>query len=50
MRLGFTSIPLMYLASTFKTRFLTLIGYALRERKAQNKPYSLAVKNRIHSC
>ena len=39
-RLGFTSIPLMYLASTSTTKFLTLIRYALRECNAQNSPYS----------
>ena len=40
VKLGFASIPLMYLASTSTTRFLTPIRYALRERKAWNRPYS----------
>ena len=42
VRSGFASIPLMYLASTSTTKFLTLIRYALRERKAWNRPYSLS--------
>ena len=42
VRSGFTSIPLMYLASTSTTKFLTLIRYALSERNAWNRPYSLS--------
>ena len=45
MRLGFASIPLMYLTSTSTTKFLTLIRYALRERRAQNRPYSLSYES-----
>ena len=40
VRLGFTSIPLMYLTSTSTTKFLTPIRYALRECGAQNRLYS----------
>ena len=40
VRSGFASIPLMYLASTSTTKFLTLIRYALRERNALNRPYN----------
>ena len=40
VRLGFTSIPLMYLTSTSTTRFLTPIRYTLSEWRAQNRPYS----------
>ena len=39
-RLGFASIPLMYLASTSTTKFPTPMRYALRECNAQNRPYS----------
>ena len=39
-RSGFASIPLMYLASTSTTKFLTPIRYALRERNTWNRPYS----------
>ena len=39
-RLGFASIPLMYLTSTSTTKFLTPIRYALRECNTQNRPYS----------
>ena len=41
-RSGFTSIPLMYLASTSTIRFLTPMRYALREHNAQNSPYNLS--------
>ena len=40
VKLGFASIPLMYLASTSTTRFLTLMRYALRERNTWNSLYS----------
>ena len=39
-RSGFASIPLMYLASTSTTKFLTPIRYALSDHRAQNRPYS----------
>ena len=42
VRLGFVSIPLMYLASTSTTEFLTPIRYALREHNAWNRMYSLS--------
>ena len=41
-RSGFASIPLMYLASTSTTKFLTPIRYALSECNTKNSPYSLS--------
>ena len=42
VRLGFASIPLMYLTSTSTTKFLTPIRYALREHNTWNRLYSLS--------
>ena len=38
VRLGFASIPLMYLTLTSTTEFLIPMRYALRERNTWNRP------------